>query len=41
MRGVLCKALDQFVADHPVTDNDDSHERGFLDVLGWNRLWLG
>ncbi|WP_323043804.1 hypothetical protein, partial [Paraburkholderia sp.] len=23
-----------------MTDNDDSHERGFLDVLGWNRCGL-
>jgi hypothetical protein len=34
MCGVLRKALDQFVADHPVTDNDDFHERGVLKVLG-------
>jgi hypothetical protein len=32
--GVLCEALDQFVTDHPVTDNDDFHDRGFLNVLG-------
>jgi hypothetical protein len=22
------------VTDHPVTDNDDFHDRGFLNVLG-------
>jgi hypothetical protein len=25
------------VADHPVTDNDDFHERGVLNVLGVER----
>jgi hypothetical protein len=40
MRGVLRQAFDQFVADHPVTDNDDFHDRGFLNVLGSNRCRL-
>ncbi|MDR6450338.1 hypothetical protein J2794_006479 [Paraburkholderia terricola] len=31
------EAFDQFVTDHPVTDNDDFHDRAFLNVLGWIR----